>query len=128
MGPRPRHARLWTPSFALLAGALGLAIFLVAYAFFDVLLQRRLSEHVSDRVGWPLVALGRNSLLVYFGSHLLSGLLLRRGADGAPSWAERIGGAVSWPFGAQVGFALLSLAAWWTVAAVPHRRRIYVRP
>lgn len=120
--------RLWTPSFALLAGALGLAIFLVAYAFFDVLLQRRHGERLRDLVGWPLVALGRNSLLVYFGSHLLSGLLLRPAGDGAPSWAERLGAAVSWPFGPQVGFALLSLALWWAVAAVLHRRRIYVRP
>ncbi len=120
--------RLWTPSFALLAGALGLAIFLVAYAAFDVLLQRRHGERVRDLVGWPLVALGRNSLLVYFGSHLLSGLLLRPGPGGAPSRAERLGELVSWPFGPQVGFALLSLALWWVLAAVLHRRRIYVRP
>lgn len=120
--------RLWTPSFSLLAGALGLAIFLVAYAVFDVLLKQRHGERVRDLAGWPLSALGRNSLLVYFGSHLLSVLLLRMPPDDGPSVAERLGQAVSWPFGPQVGFALLSLSLWWAVAVVLHRARIYVRP
>lgn len=117
--------RLWTPSFALLAGALGLAIFLVAYAIFDVYLQRTRGREAQDRIGWPLVALGRNSLLVYFGSHLSSALLLRYGD---PSVAERIGGAMSWGGGDQVAFALISLTLWWGVAALLHRRRIYIRP
>lgn len=117
--------RLWTPSFALLAGALGLTIFLLAYATFDVLLQRTRGQLTQDRIGWPLVALGRNSLLVYFGSHLSSALLLR---TGDPSAAQRIGEAVSWGDGAQVGFALMSLGVWWAVAAALHWRRIYIRP
>ncbi|WP_161965008.1 heparan-alpha-glucosaminide N-acetyltransferase domain-containing protein [Ornithinimicrobium cerasi] len=118
--------RLWTPSFALLAGALGLAVFLVAFAVLDVLLERVRGARTRDAVGWPLVALGRNSLLVYFGSHLGSALLLRYG--GEPSWAEQAGEAVSWEGSAQVGFALLSLVVWWAVALGLHRRGIYVRP
>lgn len=118
--------RLWTPSFALLAGALGLAIFLVAFAVFDVYLERTRGRPTQDRIGWPLVALGRNSLLVYFGSHLTSALLLRYGAD--TSYAERIGDSLSWLGGPQVAFALTSLALWWMVAAVLHRREIYIRP
>lgn len=117
--------RLWTPSFALLAGALGMVIFLVAYAAFDVFLQRARGRSVQDKVGWPLVALGRNSLLVYFGSHLSSALLLRYGD---PSAARRIGDALSWGDGAQIAFALTSLTVWWVVAAVLHRQRIYIRP
>ena len=86
--------RLWTPSFARVAGALGRAIFLVAFAVSDVALQRTLSRSTQDRVGWPLVALSRNSLLLYFGSHLVSAMLLR---VGDPSVTERIGGMFSWP-------------------------------
>lgn len=117
--------RLWTPSFALMAGALGLAIFLVAFAVFDVFLERTHGRSTQDRVGWPLVALGRNSLLVYFGSHLVSSLLIRAGD---PSVAERVGDAFSWLGGPQVAFALISLAVWWGTAAVLHRRQIYIRP
>ena len=118
--------RLWTPSFALLAGALGLAIFLVAFAVFDVLLERARGPGARDRAGWPLAALGRNSLLVYFGSHLASALLMRIG--GEESWARRIGEALSFLGGPQVAFALTSLVLWWALAAVLHWRRIYIRP
>lgn len=117
--------RLWTPSFALLTGVLGLAIFLVAFVVFDVFLQHAHGREVQDRVGWPLVALGRNSLLVYFGSHLTSALLMRAGD---PSLAHRIGDTLSWGGGAQIAFALTSLAVWWAVAAVLHHKRFYIRP
>lgn len=118
--------RLWTPSFALLAGALGLAIFLVAFAVFDVVLEHTGGKGAGDRAGWPLVALGRNSLLVYFGSHLLSAMLMRHG--GEVSWAERMGETLSFGGDPQVAFALASLTLWWGLAAVLHRRRVYIRP
>lgn len=117
--------RLWTPSFALLAAALGLLIFTVVYAVVDVWLGRvrGTGEHL---LTWPLVALGRNSLLVYFGSHLAAALLMRAG--GETSLAERIGERASFLGGPQIAFMLVSLAVWWAVAMVLHRRRIYVRP
>lgn len=117
--------RLWTPSFALLAAALGILIFTLVYAVVDVWLGR--VRGVADHpLAWPLVALGRNSLLVYFGSHLASALLMRVG--GETSWAQRVGKALGWLGGPQIAFMLLSLAVWWAVAMVLHRRRIYVRP
>lgn len=117
--------RLWTPSFALLAAALGLLIFTVVYAVVDVWLARvrGVSDHPAT---WPLVALGRNSLLVYFGSHLAAALLMRAGGD--ISYAERVGTALSLVWGPQTAFMLTSLAFWWVVAMVLHRQRIYVRP
>ncbi|OLT20814.1 hypothetical protein BJF81_15860 [Ornithinimicrobium sp. CNJ-824] len=118
--------RLWTPSFALLAGALGLAIFLAAYAVFDVLLERAAGPSARDRAGWPLAALGRNSLLVYFGSHLTAALLLRYG--GEVPWAQQMGATLSFLGGPQVAFATVSLMLWWGLAALLHRRRIYIRP
>lgn len=117
--------RLWTPGFALLAGALGLALFLVAFAIFDVYLERKLGKTAQDRIGWPLVALGRNSLIVYFGFHLLGPLLIRGGGD--PSYAERIGDALSWLGGQRVAFVIFHLALWWGLAALLHRRKIYIR-
>lgn len=115
--------RLWTPSFALLAGALGMTILLVAYVVFDVLLRDRWVG-ARDRVAWPLVALGRQSLLVYFGSHLLAVLLIR---NGDPPIAQRLGEWVPNPGGPGAGFVILSLALWWGVAMLLHRARIYVR-
>lgn len=117
--------RLWTPSFALLAGALGVLVFTLVYAVVDVWLGR-VRGVVDHPLAWPLVALGRNSLLVYFGSHLASAMLIRAG--GEDSWARRIGEALSWLGGPQVAFVLVSLATWWVVAMVLHRHKIYVRP
>ncbi|MFK5583740.1 heparan-alpha-glucosaminide N-acetyltransferase domain-containing protein [Serinicoccus sp. LYQ131] len=115
--------RLWTPSFSLLAGALGLLVLLVAYVLVDVLPRRR-AARLRDRASWPLVALGRQSLLVYFGSHLLAVLLIRHGE---PSLAQRLGEWVPLPGGPEVGFVVLSLALWWAVAMLLHRAGIYVR-
>lgn len=117
--------RLWTPSFSLLAAALGLLIFTLVYAVVDVWLARvrGISAHPT---AWPLVALGRNSLLVYFGSHLGAAFLMRAG--GETSYAERIGQLLALFGGPQIAFMLFSLAVWWGIALVLHRWRIYVRP
>lgn len=117
--------RLWTPGFGLLTAALGLLIFTVVFSVIDVQSSRRGAARRFDRLTWPLVALGRNSLLVYFGSHLLSAFLLR---NGQPSYAERIGSALGWLGGPQLAFMLLSLALWWGAAMILHHLRIYVRP
>lgn len=117
--------RLWTPSFALLAAALGLLVFTLVYTLVDVWLGRvrQISTHPA---AWPLVALGRNSLLVYFGSHLVAVFLRRTG--GEVSYAERIGEALAPLGGPQIAFVVFSLAVWWAIAMVLHRRQIYVRP
>lgn len=126
--------RLWTPSFALLAAALGVLIFAVVHAVVDVRLGRESASlaRTDGRGGpgrvivWALTALGRNSLLVYFGSHLMSALMMRWG--GPRTYGERIGEALAVLGGPQIAFMTASLALWWAVAALLHRRGIYVRP
>lgn len=117
--------RLWTPSFALLTGALGVMIFAVAYVVLDLPAGARWTA-ARARLAAPFVALGRNSLLVYFGSHVAFAVLLRWG--GTPSWAQRLADAVA--FGAtdpRAAFVVVWLALWWALALVLHRKRIYVR-
>ncbi|WP_180357822.1 heparan-alpha-glucosaminide N-acetyltransferase domain-containing protein [Streptomyces sp. NP160] len=80
---------------------------------------------------WALVALGRNSLLVYFGSHVLVAVLLLRplGAleGGGPTWAQSLAHALAWLGGPQLGLSALLLALWWGTALVLHRRGWYLR-
>ncbi len=119
----PTMKRLWTPPFALaIAGGVAIAMGIA------VVVTRKIeSRPVLDTafLYW-LVALGRNSLLVYFGSHVLSSLLRRY--PGGPgegvlfSAVAALGGG--WP--GQLVVTACLLLFWVTVAVVLHRRRIYL--
>ena len=119
----PVAKRLWTSPFALGAAALAVLLLAVVHA---VLADRRTSTAASgrarDRVAGPLVALGRNSLLVYFGSHLLQDQLAYRGR--AEPWADAIA-VLGHP---RITWVIASVAAWTALAVVLDRRRIYLRP
>lgn len=124
--------RLWTPPFGLaVAAACGLAL-LVLHAMLDSGRGPRQRRRALDTVLYPLIALGRNSLLVYFGSHAVMVALLcwPRGPDipGAGAYAYRI--AATAPFGldAALWLVVLAVGAWTALASVLHWRGIYLRP
>ena len=118
----PAFKRLWTPSFALTAAALGIVLFGVAFLLFDVP-RRVIRPESMERLAAPFAALGRNSLLVYFGSHLAIALLWQLGE---PRWAGRIADVLGTGAAGPVLFAVANVAAWWLLAIALHRRRIYV--
>lgn len=120
----PAFKRLWTPSFALMAAALGVVIFTVAFQALDVPAKAPWTR-TRLQLAHPLVALGRNSLLVYFGSHLLVIVMARQGPP--DSLAHRLQAALSLGSGSRWGFILFMLALWWITALILHRRRIYIR-
>lgn len=74
----PAFKRLWTPGFGLGVAAVGVLALTLGFFVFDVPAAAWVSR-VRERIAWPLVAMGRNSLLVYFGSHLLVFDLITRG-------------------------------------------------
>ncbi|MDO9395685.1 MAG: hypothetical protein Q7T71_03975, partial [Herbiconiux sp.] len=115
--------KLWTPPFALRVAAGTAVAILVGH----LILDRRRVGRVARACSWPLVALGRNSLLVYFGSHALMSVLTRvddSGGSVALDLAERVavGGHV------QLTWTLVVLAFWVLVASILHRLRLYLRP
>lgn len=128
----PPMKRLWTSPFALLVAS----VVVVALLAGHVLLDRARPSRLLDAAAWPLLALGRNSLLVYFGSHALVAVIAHVGAPGAapaadgsvPSLAQAASLAVSGGWHPQVVWSALTLAAWWSLACVLHRFRIYLRP
>lgn len=121
----PAMKRLWTTPFALGAGALGVVLLALGMALLDVPAARAWSG-LRSRLSWPLVAMGRNSLLVYFGSHLLMILLLRYG--GETSYAEQVADAVEVGGMPRASFVVAMVLAWAALAALLHRWRIYLRP
>ncbi|WP_374929306.1 heparan-alpha-glucosaminide N-acetyltransferase domain-containing protein [Kytococcus sedentarius] len=115
----PAVKRIWTPSFALLTAVPGVLVLLAAYLVFDA--RSRASEGVLVRVP---VALGRNALLGYFGSHVA----LHWARSGERSLADRI---VDLGGGGDPGrwlYGVVFVGVWVALAVLLARWRIYVRP
>lgn len=121
----PAMKRLWTSPFALGVAALGIAAFAVGVALLDL---RTVEPWARARgpLTWPLVAIGRNSLLVYFGSHLVLHVLDTNG--GEVTWADMLAERVDVIGNAELSYMLAMLLGWVAITAVLHRFRIYLRP
>ncbi|WP_432545444.1 heparan-alpha-glucosaminide N-acetyltransferase domain-containing protein [Kineococcus sp. SYSU DK004] len=120
----PVMKRLWSAPFGLSVAA-GVALALVLA---HVVLDRASTPRALRTATWPLVALGRNSLLVYFGSHVVTALLARQvDADGR-SLSARTAEAVAVGGHQQVPYTVLAVLAWTALAALLHRRGVYLRP
>ena len=63
--------RIWTPSFTLLTSTIGLTMLIIGYALHDRPAPPWSGESVKKALAQPLVAMGRNALLLYFGSHIV---------------------------------------------------------
>ena len=119
----PAMKRLWTAPFAFRVGAGAAIALLIGHLILD-----------RDKVGkglaigsFPLLGLGRNSLLVYFGSHVVMSVLSRPTASGsslALDWASAIAIAGH----RQATWTLVLLLFWIGLASVLHRHKIYLRP
>lgn len=121
----PAMKRLWTAPFALLVGS-GVGLVLV---LLHVMLDRRSRNVVSRGVTYPLISLGRNSLFVYFGSHvLLLTLLFTYPSGSKDSWARTIADRVAVADQPALSFVVLAVLTWTLLAMVLHRFRIYLRP
>lgn len=110
----PIMKRLWTPPFALVIGACTGVVLLGAFLWIDR--GGALAVQTRVRRFELLVALGRNSLLVYFGSHVVNSVLRQNGV------IQPMVGTVGefwFPFG--------SVVAWMLLAFVLNRRGWYVR-
>jgi predicted acyltransferase len=117
--------RQWTPPFALLTAALALAPVVVGTVLLD-LPRWRPWRVVTGALAWPLVALGRNSLLTYFGSHALYDVSV---LCGQPAYSQQV---LAWFAEHAPGhdprrlYLLVTVGAWWALAMVLHAAGVYV--
>lgn len=119
----PTMKRLWTAPFALEVGA-GVAVVLVVL---HVLLDRP-TARLPNVAATPLVALGRNSLLVYFGSHALIIWMLHDRPGTRQSYLDAAADALTVGDHRQLTWTLVNVAGWALLALILHRFRIYLRP
>jgi predicted acyltransferase len=117
---QPVAKRLWTPSFLASHAALGIALLALAVLVFDSDRPARLTRAL-DVASWPLVALGRNALVLWIGVFVVGKALTTTLVDEVPLdqhlLAER----------GEVGFFAVTAGAWLAVACVMHACRWYVR-
>ncbi len=117
---QPVAKRLWTPSFVASHAALGIAVLAVAVLVFDSERPRWLTRAL-DVLSWPVVALGRNALVLWIGVFVVGEVLLTTTVAGVPLadhlLAER----------GPAGFFALTAGGWLAVASAMHAARWYVR-
>jgi predicted acyltransferase len=121
----PAMKRLWTPGFGLGVAAAAVVALALGFVLLDLPTSSRW-QHWRHRLAWPHVAMGRNSLLVYFGSHIVVGLLVLHGGDS--SYAVRLAASMDVLGHPPATFVAANIALWAAIAAVLHRRGIYLRP
>ena len=115
--------RIWTPSFALLTSTIGLTMLIIGYALHDRPAPPWW-EMRREALAQPLVAMGRNALLLYFGSHIVIHELY---VVGDPPLAVRVRDLDLPVVGdTRILFAFLFVFGFYALAWVLHRRRIYI--
>jgi predicted acyltransferase len=124
----PAFKKQWTPPFALLIGAAAVAALLVAHLLVDPTpTGGGLRTRRQRALAWPFLALGRNSLFVYFGSHALVLLLLVHSYGGA-TWATHLSNTVAIFGHPAITLIVLAEVLWISLACFLHLRKIYLRP
>jgi len=127
----PINKNLWTSSYVLFTGGLAAAGLAVCYWLCDAR-----ESPLTSRITEPLVALGRNAILLF----VLSGLLVKTLIYLKSPDPELAGGWISlgrWiyqtaflpfapPYAASLLYALANLALLYALLAVLHRKRIYL--
>lgn len=127
--------RLWTPPFAATVAAGVLVVIAIAHLLLDrnppgdrAPTGTAVARWPARELRWTLTALGRNSLLVYFGAQGLMTTLVSRPLGADASWAERLAERVAIGGNPALGFVLALVTAFTALTAVLHWRHIYLRP
>jgi predicted acyltransferase len=124
----PAFKKQWTPAFALLIGACAAAVLLVAHLMVDAGPSRGgLRTPAQPAATWPLIALGRNSLFVYFGSHALTAWLNVHTYHHA-SYLTHFANTIAVAGHPAITFFVVAEVFWISLACLLHWRRIYLRP
>lgn len=114
--------RLWTPSFALLACVPALALVVLFWMLLDK--PGAINPPAPPFFLRPLQSLGKNSLFVYFGSHLFMAMATLNSTPEHPAWPVKLAEQIGY---APWGLAVLSVLVWTLLAMILDRYKIYIR-
>lgn len=123
----PAFKNQWTPPFDLLLASAAATMLLAGHLLLDRNPRVRRAQLETRFPVWVLVALGRNSLFVYFGSHALTSWLGAH-THGGRSDLVRLEQAISLGGHPQATLTVAIELLWVSLAAFLHWRKIYLRP
>lgn len=123
----PFNKSVWSASYILFAGGMGMVVLGLCYLAFDLAGLRA--------VAYPFAVFGVNAIIVYVAAILLKVLVLQRVRSPLPHAPPRSiqDAAVSYlsaRFGADLGgwlYTLAFIAFWWVVLLWLYRRKIFIR-
>ncbi len=123
----PVNKPLWTSSYVLFTGGLGLMILGLCYWLIDL--------RGIDRWSWPFTVFGVNALALFALSGLVADILGEIHIAQADATSITLRNFLyqklfaSWlaPLNASLGFALSYVAFWWLMMYILYRRRIFIR-
>lgn len=122
----PVNKSLWTPTFVLFTAGMALLVFGMCFSLIDGLRWNAWAV--------PFLALGSNSLAVYFGSSLLAKLLCSlqvadgTGAVSVVGWTHtRLFAPFFGPTGGSLAYAIVILVFWTLLAAPLYKHRLFIK-
>ncbi|MGM0837610.1 MAG: heparan-alpha-glucosaminide N-acetyltransferase domain-containing protein [Bacillota bacterium] len=123
------NKRLWSPSFALLTGGMTILLLALLFLFFDT--RERKGRKISSFSLWYLEAVGRNSLLIYFGKMILLAIIgklqldfLNKEGSVASHLFGYFGSISSYPHILYAGFFFV---VWSIIAMILHSKKLYFK-
>jgi predicted acyltransferase len=120
----PFNKPVWSASYILFSGGLGVLVLGLCYLAFDLARLRA--------AAYPLAVFGANAIVVYVASILFKVLILQgvRPGGQAASLQQAVVGYLSARLGADLGgwaYTIGFIAFWWLVLLTLYRRRIFIR-
>jgi heparan-alpha-glucosaminide N-acetyltransferase len=123
----PAFKKQWTPPFALLMAHLVMDAGAPGGGSRSLAQGGGSRTRTRTRGAWPLIALGRNSLFVYFGSHALTAWLCGHTYDDV-SYLNHFINTIAIAGHPALTYFIVAELFWISLACLLHWRKIYLRP
>ncbi|RJE46984.1 MULTISPECIES: heparan-alpha-glucosaminide N-acetyltransferase domain-containing protein [unclassified Dehalobacter] len=124
----PIGKRLWTPSFVTLSSGATILVLAFAHLIWDP--QIPVISKLRAPVYWVFEAIGRNAILLYFGSSMVFSvmhhMILKMNGNTLSVFEFSYNWVKSWSTNPQLGFIAIYTGLWVLLAVLLHWRKLYL--
>lgn len=124
----PINKRLWTPSFVTLTSGCAIVVLAFSHLLWDIRIP--VIDKIKVPFYYPFDAIGRNAILIYFGSSMLYSVLnhvsLKIQGESVTIFQYIYGWVNTWSTNPQLAFICIYTGFWAILAMVLHWRKLYL--